>query len=152
MKPTPSGWPRLSSSVFYHDPREAIDWLCRAFGFELRLKVEGNDGVIHHSELCFADTSIIVRGSGGKAAWRARYHVPQATGWIAQPSALFVDDVDAHQQRAFAAGAKIIGSLGSNESREEHRAERAYGALDLEGHSWLFMQRTRSPSGCAKPN
>ncbi len=41
MKPTPSGWPRLSSSVFYDDPRAAIDWLCRAFGFEVRLKVEG---------------------------------------------------------------------------------------------------------------
>ena len=46
MKPTPSGWPRLSSSVFYDDPRAAIDWLCRAFGFELRLKVEGDDGAI----------------------------------------------------------------------------------------------------------
>jgi uncharacterized glyoxalase superfamily protein PhnB len=33
MKPTPSDWPRLSSSVFYQDAAAAIDWLCDAFGF-----------------------------------------------------------------------------------------------------------------------
>ena len=35
MKPPPKGWPRLSAAVFYDDPKAAIDWLCRAFGFEL---------------------------------------------------------------------------------------------------------------------
>ena len=92
MKPTPSGWPRLSSSVFYDDPRAAIDWLCRAFGFELRVKVEGDDGVIHHSELCFGEALIMVGGVGGKETWQALYRSPQATGgWITQASALFVD-------------------------------------------------------------
>ena len=43
MKPTPPGWPRISSSVCYQDPAKAIDWLCNAFGFEVRLKVEGDD-------------------------------------------------------------------------------------------------------------
>jgi uncharacterized glyoxalase superfamily protein PhnB len=37
MRPTPAGWPRLSSSIFYQDAAAAIDWLCRAFGFEVRL-------------------------------------------------------------------------------------------------------------------
>ena len=39
MKPTPPGWPRISTALYYDDAAEAIDWLCKAFGFELRLKV-----------------------------------------------------------------------------------------------------------------
>lgn len=34
MKPTPSDWPRLSSSLYYQDAGRMIDWLCQAFGFE----------------------------------------------------------------------------------------------------------------------
>ena len=42
MKPTPKGWPRLSSALCYDNAAAAIDWLCNAFGFEVRLKVEGD--------------------------------------------------------------------------------------------------------------
>jgi uncharacterized glyoxalase superfamily protein PhnB len=145
MKPTPSGWPRLSSSVFYDDPRAAIDWLCRAFGFELRLKVEGEDGLIHHSELCFGEALIMVSGTGGKESWQALYRSPQATGgWITQSSALFVDDVDAHYQRAVAAGAKVVREPITNDYGADYWTDRSYGALDPEGHLWWFMQRIRS--------
>ena len=54
MKPTPRGWPRISSAVYYRDAGKAIDWLCNAFGFEVRLKIE-EGGRIHHSELLFGD-------------------------------------------------------------------------------------------------
>ena len=43
-KALPAGWPRVSCSMYYDDPARAIDWLCDAFGFEVRLKVEGDDG------------------------------------------------------------------------------------------------------------
>src|SRR5262245_29020006 len=64
MKPTPKGWPRLSASVFYDDPRAAIEWLCQAFGLEKRLVVEGDDGTIVHSELTFGEGLIMVGGTG----------------------------------------------------------------------------------------
>ena len=51
MKKPPEGWPRISSAVFYDDAGKAIDWLCRAFGFEVQLKIEGEGGRIEHSEL-----------------------------------------------------------------------------------------------------
>jgi len=143
MKPTPSGWPRLSASVFYDDPRAALDWLCRAFGFELRLKVEGDDGVIHHSELCFGEALIMVSGTGGSEPWQALYRSPKTTGYITQACALFVDDVDAHHARAVASGAQIVRALATNDYGEEYWADRSYGAVDREGHLWWFMQRVR---------
>ena len=151
MKPTPAGWPRLSSSVFYDDPRAAIDWLCRAFGFEVRLKVEGPDGVIHHSELCFAEALIMVSGTGGKEPWQALYRSPRATGgFITQASALFVDDVYAHYQRALATGARVVREPITSDYGPEYWTDRSYGALDLEGHLWWFMQRLRSSSDPAQ--
>ena len=36
MKNTPKGWPRISPAIIYDDAAGAIDWLCRAFGFEER--------------------------------------------------------------------------------------------------------------------
>src|SRR6266704_3479037 len=68
MKPTPKGWPRLSAAIFYDDAAGAIDWLCRAFGFEVRLKVEGDGGRIEHSELVYGEALVMVSQSGEKPA------------------------------------------------------------------------------------
>ena len=145
MNPTPVGWPRLSASVFYDDPHAAIDWLCRAFGFEVRLKVEGEDGAIHHSELCFGEGLVMVGGTGGKEPWQSAYRSPRALGGaVTQALALHVDDVDAHHARAVAAGAKVIREPETNDYGEAYWADRSYGALDPEGHLWWFMQRIRT--------
>jgi uncharacterized glyoxalase superfamily protein PhnB len=50
-KPLPKGWPRISPAIYYDNAATAIDWLCTAFGFEVRLKIEGDHGKIAHSEL-----------------------------------------------------------------------------------------------------
>ena len=42
------------------DAAAAIDWLCRAFGFEVRLKVEGEGGTIERGELTYGDGLIVV--------------------------------------------------------------------------------------------
>jgi uncharacterized glyoxalase superfamily protein PhnB len=60
MRPNPPGWPRISSSLIYRDAHKAIEWLCRAFGFEVRLKVEGDSGRIEHSELVFGEGLVMV--------------------------------------------------------------------------------------------
>ena len=64
MKATPKGWPRLSTAIYYDDAAGAIDWLCSAFGFEVRLKVEGDGGHIVHSELVYGEAVIMVAQSG----------------------------------------------------------------------------------------
>ena len=144
MKPTPSGWPRMSASVYYDDPRAAIDWLSRAFGFKVRLKVEGEDGTIQHSQLTFGDALVMVGSTVGKEPWQASYRSPKAIdGAITQALVLFVDDVDAHHAQAVTHGATITRAPRSDDFGPEHWADRSYAALDLEGHLWWFLQRIR---------
>ena len=151
MNPTPAGWPRMSASVFYDDPHAAIAWLVRAFDFEVRMKVEGDDGVILHSELIYGEGLVMVVGTGGKAPWQKTYRTPKAIdGSISQALAFFVDDVDAHHARAIAAGANIVRELSTNDYGDDYWADRSYGALDPEGHLWWFMQRIKTGSGGAR--
>jgi uncharacterized glyoxalase superfamily protein PhnB len=146
MKPPPPGWPRLSVSVFYDDPRAAIDWLCRAFGFEVRLKVEGDDGTIHHSELCFGEGLVMVGGTSGDEPWQKIYRSPRSIGGgITQAIAIHLDDVEAHHARAVKEGARIVREPITNDYGDDYWADRSYGALDPEGHLWWFMQRIKGP-------
>lgn len=147
MNPPPAGWPRISSAVFYDDPRQAIDWLCRAFGFEVQLKVEGEGGRIEHSELRFGEGLVMVSSSGGSSERRAPLPAksPRSVGGVnTQMLAIFVDDADAHCARARAAGAKILDAPTTTDYGDDFWSDRTYRAEDLEGHQWWFMQRVRS--------
>jgi hypothetical protein len=44
----------------YRDAVTAIDWLCRAFGFEKHLVVPGEKGVIEHAQLTLGDGMIML--------------------------------------------------------------------------------------------
>ena len=148
MKPTPKGWPRLSISIFYDDAAAAIDWLCKAFGFEVRLKVEGDQGRIEHSELEYGDALVMVGHTAALADRpnRTAFTSPQSVGGkITQAVLLFVDDVDAHCERARAAGATIFDEPAVHDYGEDYWADRSYGAVDPEGHHWWFTQRLRDP-------
>ena len=143
MKPPPKGWPRISSAVFYEDAAAAIDFLVRAFGFEVRLKVEGEGGRIEHSELELAGGLIMV-GSIDRGPDRAFCASPRTVGGKnTQSLCVVVDDTDAHAARARAAGATIVEEPRTKDYGEEYWADRTYRALDPEGHSWWFMQRVR---------
>jgi len=148
MRPTPAGWPRISAALFYREPRQAIDWLCRAFGFEVRLLVEGANGRVEHSELEYGEGLIMVGGAGpefskpGQEDWRKRFASPRMLdGHMTQNLAVHVDDVDAHFAHARAAGAVICYEPKTTDYGGDYWADRSYGAYDLEGHMWWFMQR-----------
>jgi uncharacterized glyoxalase superfamily protein PhnB len=148
MKPTPAGWPRLSSSIFYQDAAAAIDWLCKAFGFEVRLKVEGEGGRIVHSELTYGDGLIMVsqeQTDSPERQWKNSMRSPRSLGGMTTQSLmLFVDDADAHCVHARAMGARIVEEPATHDYGAEYWADRSYGALDPEGHMWLITQRVRS--------
>jgi uncharacterized glyoxalase superfamily protein PhnB len=142
----------MASAVFYDDAVAAIDWLCRTFGFEVRLKVEGEGGRIEHSELVFGDGLVMVGSSGGKSSRPVPLPCksPRSVGGAnTQAIMVFVEDADAHCERARAAGAKIVELPTTNDYGEEYWADRTYRVEDLEGHTWWFCQRVRDRDGRA---
>jgi uncharacterized glyoxalase superfamily protein PhnB len=149
MKDTPAGWPRISSCLYYDDPGTAIDWLCKAFGFEVRLKIEGDGGSIVHSELVMPGGLIMVGGhrtDPGKESWQQHQASPrELKGANTQSLCVYVDDTDAHCAHARAAGAEIFREPKTDDYGDDYWADRTYGAKDLEGHLWWFMQRVREP-------
>lgn len=141
MKPTPPGWPRISSALYYEDANAAIDWLCRAFGFEVRLKIEGDGGRIEHSELTFGDGVIMVGSADHPDKSPNRKAPAQVGGANTQNMMAYVDDVDAHARRAKEAGAKILKEPTTTDYGEEHWSDRTYEVEDIGGHRWWFAQR-----------
>jgi uncharacterized glyoxalase superfamily protein PhnB len=145
MKPTPPGWPRISSAVFYEDPARAIDWLCDAFGFEVQMKVVGDGGRIEHSELVYGGGLVMVGGVGdAKPHYLHRRAPSQLGGMNTQSMMVYVDDVEAHCTRARKAGAKIVSEPETTDYGEEYWTDRGYECEDLGGHHWWFIQRLRN--------
>ena len=140
------GWPSLSSSVFYDDAAAAIDFLCRAIGFEVRLLVEGDGGVVEHSELSFGDGLIMVGQVGARGGDSARDFAvsPRSIGEkTTQCLCLVVADCDAACERARAAGGRILIEPATSDYGEEHDSHRSCLVADPEGHRWWLMQTVR---------
>ena len=143
MKDPPEGWPRISSALFYDDAAAAIDWLARAFGFETRVRIENERGQIVHSQLTL-NGGLIMVGQAGLSEDRPQCKSPKAIGGAnTQALCLFVDDADAHCERARAAGAVITVEPATQDYGEAYWSDRTYEAEDLERHHWWFMQRLR---------
>jgi uncharacterized glyoxalase superfamily protein PhnB len=148
MKPTPAGWPRVTPGIAYRDANRMIDWLCEAYGFEIRLKVEGDAGSVVHSELTFGSDGLIMVSSekpadaGGLGVNRLSAASVNAN---TQSVMVFVDDADAHCAHARAAGATIVMPVADHDYGEDYWTDRSYGATDPEGHLWWFTQRVRDP-------
>jgi uncharacterized glyoxalase superfamily protein PhnB len=125
-----------------------IDWYCGAFGFEVRLRVAGEDGRIAHSELTYGDGLIMVghERQGPTQRFGVDALSPLSVGGAnTQELMVYVDDIDAHCARARAAGARIVAEPELHDYGEDYWADRSYGAVDPEGHLWWFAQRIRSP-------
>ena len=127
--------PTIVPQLPYHDIRAALEFLERAFGFrELPgSRVEDARGVVGHAMMAFGDGLIGVGGHGGHGAVS-----PKSDGVVSQYVSVYVPDVDAHYERARAAGARIAMGL-----RDQFWGDRTYEALDLEGHRWRFHQKIR---------
>lgn len=119
----------------YADPRAAVEFLERAFGFRehLESRVVDSRGVVGHTMVEYRGALIGVGGQGGHGAVS-----PKEAGTPSLYLSIYVPDVDAHYQRARAEGARIVVGL-----RDQFWGDRTYECLDLEGHRWRFHQKIR---------
>jgi len=113
---------RLNMIVHYSKTVAAARWLCEAFDFETTTSLPDADSETF--------TWIEIRvGNGAIFLYPAE---GEASGVTHQPF-VYVDDVEAHHDRAVAAGATIVQPI-------THHGFKAYVADDLEGRRWTFAQ------------
>ena len=84
-------------------------------------------GVVNHAELRLGDDSVMLGYPGDD------YRSPKNADHRSALVHVYVDDVDAHFERAKAAGAEIV-----MEPTDQEYGDRRYDALDLEGQFWSF--------------
>ena len=69
----------------------------------------------------------------------------QVGGANTQNMFVYVDDVEAHCERARAKGARIVSEPKVADYGEDHWSDRGYECVDPGGHHWWFAQRLRNP-------
>lgn len=120
--------PGLVSAVSYRDPKAAIAFLEKAFGFELTFLIEDADGNLAHSQMKYADSTIMIGNE-----WSENHASPASLGAkTTQTVHIYIaGDVDAHCARAKAAGAEILA-----EPATQFYGARTYRCRDPEQHIW----------------
>jgi uncharacterized glyoxalase superfamily protein PhnB len=103
--------------LFYPDPGAAADWLSKAFGLTVRLRIANHRIQMRAGDGCLtiAEGNIVPEKS----------HVTQ----------IRVEDAAAHCQKARQNGAVIL-----TEPTDHIYGERQYDAQDFFGHRWNFTQ------------
>ena len=134
----PNAHPALSSGLSYKDPRAAIDFLQRAFGFDLAMLIEDDAGRVAHSELRLGESLIMVGGE-----WSADNLSPASlSGKNTQSLHIQTEaDIEGHCARARAAGAQVFA-----EPETQFYGDRVYRCRDPEGHIWTVGQTVKAVS------
>ena len=134
---------RIVPFIGYEDTAGAIEWLERAFGFrEDRDQRHEAGGKISHAELRLEGAAIYLAAPEGYASPRTVRGESEAARraydnpWVIDGYFVEVEDVEAHYERARAAGATIL-----REPETPGIGFRIYAAEDPEGHRWMFGQR-----------
>ena len=132
---------RLAVEVRYDRPVAAARWLRERAGLEPASRIPDEDEALDPDHVWVEFRAGDAASSScpdGRAGPSDR---PGTTSpWV------FVDDLDAHYERASAGGATIEVEIW-------HHGARAYEASDLEGHRWSFAQaspRMRAASPMAQ--
>jgi uncharacterized glyoxalase superfamily protein PhnB len=123
----------LYIALTYEDAPAAIEFLCKAFGFEPRLVVPGPDGKITHSELTLGRSLIMVSSPKPDQNRVGQNSLQQNGRAVSHSICLTVPDPDSTYEKAKSAGATIV-----QEIQDEDFGSRGFMATDCEGHLWYF--------------
>ncbi|KRB52758.1 MAG: VOC family protein [Pseudomonadota bacterium] len=126
------------SALFYQDPKAALAWLEKVFGFELAMLLEDAEGNLVHSQMTFGDGCVMIGQE-----WSADHKSPKSVGGKnTQTVSIEIEtDIDAHFERAKAAGAVIDAA-----PETQFYGDRTYRCRDLEGHIWTVSQNVKTVS------
>ena len=118
-------------AIRYRDCQLAIKWLCEVLGFE-QFVVYESEGVVHHAELIF-DHSLIMVSSYRDAAYDQVIRLPKdIENFNTQSPYIFIDNVKEHHNHVMLKGGDIVIPL----TKEAHGS--GFTVRDPEGHLWSF--------------
>jgi uncharacterized glyoxalase superfamily protein PhnB len=124
-------------ALSYRDPKAALDWLAKAFDFELTMAIDGADDPTQgHYEMAYRGRGRVMIGG----EWNEWMRSPASTDGRTS-SSIHVEvphDIDAHCDRARAAGGRIVA-----EPEDQFYGDRVYRCVDPEGHHWTFAMHVR---------
>jgi len=139
--------PRVIPMLSYEDAGRAADWIAEAFGFEETGRWSDDDGRVTHVNMELGGGMVMLgypspdyRGPKRHAEECEQARKWSETPYIVDGVHVTIDDIDAHYERAKAAGAKILSELEDNSGI----GQRQYRAEDVEGHRWMFAQPSES--------
>jgi uncharacterized glyoxalase superfamily protein PhnB len=115
--------------LYYRDPAAAVEFLSKAFGFEVRNVHRDDAGRVMHAELGLARSAVMLGPAQAGLGFASPSELParHAGVWC------YVDDADAHCAKARAAGATIV-----RKPEDQFYGVREYSARDAEGQEWFF--------------
>jgi uncharacterized glyoxalase superfamily protein PhnB len=126
----------LTPALIYRDPKAAMAFLERAFGFETVMVIDDPDGgPAFHGEMRIGRSALRIG-----AEWSVDHASPVSlNGKNTQTLAIQIDtDVDAHCARARAAGADVFA-----EPETQFYGDRTYRCRDPERHIWVIAQTVK---------
>jgi len=121
----------------YENAPAAIDFLCKAFGFERQaVHADAQDpSIVHHAELLLHGQMVMLGSDRpGEVKDLYRWKTAREAGGVTMCVCAVIDDPDAHCAQARAAGAEILTEPHDNDGYPG----RSYDARDLEGNVWNF--------------
>ena len=129
---------RIVPALSYDDAPAMIEFLCRAFGFVERFRLDMPDGSIGHASLVSGEDELTLASAYPEGGLGGPSGLPHLHASVM----VYVDDVDAHYERALAEGATIL-----QEPEDQFYGDRVYRAADPEGGRWWFHQELSRVSG-----
>jgi uncharacterized glyoxalase superfamily protein PhnB len=136
-------YPDVIPMIAYEDGPRAMDWLANAFGFRERARMTDPNGRLSHGEMQAGEGVIMLATPSPdyRGPKSHRESCEQARKWSSVPYIIdgvlvYVKDVRDHFEHARKAGANILSEPKEDSNGKQYRVE------DLEGHRWMFMERT----------
>jgi uncharacterized glyoxalase superfamily protein PhnB len=124
---------RSSPGLRYRNVDGAINWLSKAFGFEVLTVERDEDGYATYAELSFGSTILMIGAVSGFEIDRYMKQPDDIGGAETQCCYYVVDDLVTHYNRARTAGCEIVIGI-----QNRPNGGRAFTCRDPEGHLWCF--------------
>ncbi|MEO0542393.1 MAG: VOC family protein [Pseudomonadota bacterium] len=115
--------PSIAPYLAYEDTDTAIEFLTKAFGFDVQIRVDMKDGSASRAQLVYGNGIVMVGPIEEPRGWSSVY--------------VEVDDLDPHYKNAMAFGAYPVFA-----PEETDWGTRRYCVRDLEGHVWTFSSHS----------